>query len=111
MHPMTEPEIESATQRISQEILGFDYLAALTMAKDDSLLKQLYKASSSRYEKLHLYRIYIDGKENSIESDVIQKFINQAFHIENDYIYQLDPGTFQTILFYVISACDAPMHS
>ena len=39
------------------------------------------------------------------ESDVIKKFINEAFHTENDMIYQLDPSKYQTIPQYVIDEC------
>ena len=45
-----------------------------------------------------------------IESDIIQKFINEAFHIENDYIYQLNPSVYQTVPQYVIDECDSFIH-
>ena len=57
---------------------------------------------SSNYEKLHIYRVIFDDKPDMIESDIIQKFINEAFHIENDYIYQLNPSVYQTVPQYVI---------
>ena len=44
-----------------------------------------------------------------IESDIIQKFINEAVHIENDYIYQLNPSVYQTVPQYVIDECDSFM--
>ncbi|MNP80724.1 hypothetical protein D3C76_1788960 [compost metagenome] len=47
-----------------------------------------------------------DGKAKDIESDVIRKFINEAFHIENNYIYQLNPSQFQLVPQYVIDECD-----
>jgi len=37
---------------------------------------------------------------------VIAKFINQSFHIENDYIYQLNPRSYQMVPQYVIDECD-----
>jgi hypothetical protein len=69
-------------------------------------MKNLYKQSSNNYEKLHIYRIFFAGSDESIQSDVIKKFINQAFHIENDYIYQLNPAMFQTVPHYIIDECN-----
>ena len=40
------------------------------------------------------------------QSDVIKKFINEAFHIENNYIYHLDPCKYQVIPHYIIDECD-----
>jgi hypothetical protein len=37
---------------------------------------------------------------------VIQKFINEAFHIENNYIYQLNPTKYPVVPQYVIDECD-----
>jgi hypothetical protein len=78
----------------------------ISLVSDEAVLKDLYNQSSNNYEKLHIYRIISDGKEEAIQSDIIQKFINQSFHIENDYIYQLNPTKFQTVPQYVIDQCD-----
>ena len=67
---------------------------------------KLYSGAENNYEKLHIYRIIYDDKDDLIESDVIKKFINQTFHSENDYIYQLDPAEYQTVPQYVIDECD-----
>ena len=64
---------------------------------------EIYKSCSNNYEKLHIYRII---SEDADHTDVILKFINQAFHIENDYIYQLNPAKYQTVPQYVIDVCD-----
>ena len=39
----------------------------------------------------------------------IQKFINESYHIENEFICQLDPAKFDTIPEYVIAECDKLM--
>ena len=61
--------------------------------------------SKSNYEKLHIYRILFDQADLP-SSPVIAKFINEAFHIENNYIYQLNPRQYQTVPQYVIDECD-----
>jgi len=103
---MTAQEIDEGTEEIKQKIPEFDYNNVISLVSDDSVLKDLYNQSSNNYEKLHIYRIISDGKEAAIQSDIIQKFINQSFHIENDYIYQLNPTKFQTVPQYVIDVID-----
>jgi hypothetical protein len=41
-----------------------------------------------------------------VENSVIQKFINETYHIENEFISQLDPAKFDTIPEYVVAECD-----
>jgi ABC-type dipeptide/oligopeptide/nickel transport system ATPase component len=104
--PMTLDEITEGTIEIRQKISKFDYQDIITLVCNDSEMKDLYKQVSSNYEKLHIYRIIFDDKDEAIQSNIIQKFINQSFHIENDYIYQLNPSKFQTVPQYVIDECD-----
>ena len=104
---MTLEEIADGTEEVKQKVPEFDYNIVIDLLSDDSKLKDLYIQSNNNYEKLHIYRIFSDGKEAVIQSDIIQKFINQSFHIENDYIYQLNPAIFQTVPQYVIDECDS----
>lgn len=103
---MTAEELQEGTREIVTKIPDFDYQSLLALIADDKKMSDLYKETGSNYEKLHLYRIIFDGKEDLINSDVIKKFINEAFHIENDYIYQLNPREFQTVPHFVIEQCD-----
>ena len=40
------------------------------------------------------------------EEHVMRKFLNSAYHVENDYLFQLNPFVFNTIPNYIISECD-----
>ncbi|MEM7061867.1 MAG: hypothetical protein AAF572_01735 [Cyanobacteria bacterium P01_B01_bin.77] len=105
--PMTTVEITEGVQEIQQFLPEFDYANIIGLVTDDSRMKVLYEQVSSNYEKLHVYRIFLQNRQDdATQSDVIKKFINQAFHIENDYIYQLNPAMFQTVPQYVIDECD-----
>lgn len=104
---MTLKEIEDGTKQITDESnIAFDYNRMLKPVKDDDYLKRLYKETDCNYEKLHIYRVLLDGRSEGVGSNVINKFINQAFHIENAYIYQLNPCEFQLVPQYVIDECD-----
>lgn len=103
---MTEVEIEEGIKQVKERVPEFDFDEVIELVNNDEHMKQLYTHCANNYEKLHLYRIIFDDKVDAIEQDVIQKFINQAFHIENDYIYQLNPVKYQTVPQYVIDECD-----
>ena len=102
---MTPEEISSGQEEIKELIPDFDYIEVLKVINDDKAMKEIYLATENNYEKLHIYRIIFDNKDG-IESSVIQKFINEAFHIENDYIYQLNPRKYQMVPQFVIDECD-----
>lgn len=103
---MEAHELEEGSKIIVTEISEFDYKKLLELVTNDESMIDLYNKTESNYEKLHLYRIIFENKTDMIESDIIQKFINEAFHIENDYIYQLNPRKFQMVPHFVISECD-----
>lgn len=100
---MTSNEINEAETEIKAYVSDFNYSDAIQLILDNAAMIEIYKSCSNNYEKLHIYRII---SEDADHTDVILKFINQAFHIENDYIYQLNPAKYQTVPQYVIDVCD-----
>ncbi|MDP1937918.1 MAG: hypothetical protein Q8K91_11985, partial [Hylemonella sp.] len=87
---------------VSNQLNGFSYPDLLNRISDIKALKSLYGASTNGYEKLQVFRLLGLDVGNS----VIQKFINESYHIENEFICQLDPAKFDTIPEYVIAECD-----
>lgn len=101
---MTLEEIQDATNEIrTNYISDFNYDTEYQKTQDMTVLKELYQNSESNYEKLQIYRIMIN--ENSANS-VIKKFVNEAFHIENDYLFQLNPCEYDTVPQYIIDECN-----
>jgi hypothetical protein len=90
---------------VSSQLNGFSYPDLLNRITDIGALKSLYGASTNGYEKLQSFRLLVLDIGNS----VIQKFINESYHIENEFICQLDPSKFDTIPEYVIAECDKLM--
>src|SRR5690606_16202464 len=99
-------EIQEAVTEIQQHVQDFEYASFLQLMIDTSAMVELYKSCSNNYEKLHIYRIISEGNDGADHADIVLKFINQAFHIENDYIYQLNPAKYQTVPQFVIDECD-----
>ena len=99
---MTESSFQAGCLDISNFIEDFSYTRILTRLRDNNELKRLYHGCDNGYEKLQMFRFFDITDINS----VIQKFINETYHIENEFICQLDPTEFDTIPEYVIVECD-----
>lgn len=104
------PEMEGARfssgcVEICSALANFSYQEILIRVSDANTLKKLYSISANGYEKLQIFRLLGLDVENS----VIKKFINETYHIENEFICQLDPAKFDTIPEYVITECDKLM--
>ena len=100
---MDAESVRIATDRIREDIDDFDYAVLCSYAQDDANLIALYDAAQSNYEKLQVYRMLFDPAH---EDHVIRKFLNETYHIENDYLFQLNPIRYNTIPNYIIAECD-----
>jgi energy-coupling factor transporter ATP-binding protein EcfA2 len=102
--PMTPAALQAGIDEIKSKlgVSDFDYGDTVSKIGDDVVLRALYGSASNGYEKLQIYRLLDDSHKNS----VIRKYINGAYHIENDFICQLDPTEFDAIPQYVIDECD-----
>ena len=100
---MTDEEIEEASRQICEDIPDFDYPTAYERAHDPHQMIALYKTLTSSYEKIQLYRMINHGQ---ISDTVFKKFVDEAFHIENDSLFQLNPSKYSTIPYYIIQLCD-----
>ena len=81
-----------------------DYSSLVELFSDDVRIMELYEQSTNSYEKLQLTRILL-GIE-SVKNSVIRKFINETYHIENEFIFQLDPTQFDLLPEYIVKECD-----
>lgn len=111
-----EPTVKSATEdrvmsneekilaevAIKRKIHDFEYGELLAQLNDPEVMMMKYKATDVGYEKIQLFRL-IKGKH---DDKVISKFINESYHIENEYVMQLDPRRFDSIPEYVVKECD-----
>lgn len=102
-HPeMNEKKFESGCKAIEKELPNFSYADILNRISNTDTLRVLYDTCQNGYEKLQICRLF----DLTIQNSVIQKFINETYHIENEFICQLDPAKFETIPEYVIKECN-----
>jgi len=87
---------------IRHSIHTFDYQRQLTIISNSDEIRHLYQRCRNGYEKLQVFRLL----ELDHNHPVIRKFVNETYHIENEFICQLDPSKFDLIPEYVILECD-----
>lgn len=105
---MTSDEIKNGEREIQKWISDFSYEENFRFINDTDNLIELFESTDSNYEKLQIYRTI--NKEIS-DNDVIKKFVNEVYHIENNYIYQLNPHKYQTVPKYIIDECKKEIDS
>lgn len=102
---MEEVTFNCGVEIIKKSISRFDYEVALVKISDIEIIKSLYKQTENGYIKLQLFRLLFQNQLKSTNS-VLQKFVNETYHIENELICQLDPSEFDLIPSYIIEECD-----
>ena len=100
--PLTSADIAEALGGIKAMTPSFDYSAMLEKLGDVNYMKKSFQEATCNYEKLHIFRI-VNGRFS--ESDVINKFINETFHIENEYIMQINPRKYEIVPTFIIDEC------
>lgn len=96
--------IAKGTEKLEELIdIPIDYSSLVRSLDNKRTMRALYAKLSCRYEKLQVARIVLDA----IEVDgVIQNWLNEAVHLDNGYVYQLDPREFELVPEYVVDRCD-----
>ncbi|PJZ43757.1 UvrD-helicase domain-containing protein [Leptospira brenneri] len=102
-YSIIKPEIfDSGCEAIKEYLPNFSYSDTINKLSNNTSLLEIYNSCQSGYEKLQIFRLFNIEVENS----VIKKFMNETYHIENEFICQLDPSKFDTVPEYVVQECD-----
>ncbi len=103
---LDEKEREQAIAEIRKVIPSFDYQALLTQVKDRAVLKAKFKNTNVGYEKVQIFRIASALDPDAPGGDAaLKKFVNESYHIENEYVMQLNPREFDAVPEHVVQAC------
>lgn len=88
-------------------ITDFEYTQVLEQYYNKDNILQLYKNENNNYLKSQIFREYLEisNKRGTLD-DVVLKFVDEIYHIENDYIYSLDLIKFDTIPSFIIEKID-----
>jgi energy-coupling factor transporter ATP-binding protein EcfA2 len=103
---LREAEILSGNEALKRHIAGFDYATLLAEMKRPGALVARFAATEVGYEKVQLFRIMLALDPEGLKGDeIFTKFVNETFHIENEYVMQLNPRGFDAVPEYVVEAC------
>ncbi len=103
---MTEEEIEDTEINIKKHIPDFQYSEILSQIQNKQKIVEMFNSVISRDEKVQLFRIASEGYKENVDDVVFKKFINEVFHIENEYIMQLNPQKFDSVPEYIVKKCE-----
>lgn len=99
----TEEEFEKAQDSIKKYIEDFDYDRIVNNYYNKEYILEEFFKESNNYIKSQLFREYLEvsGERNNLDNNLL-KFIDEIYHIENDYIFTIDLIKFDTIPDYII---------
>lgn len=105
---MPQNEVQLGCAEIRKWIEEFDYSKLYSEVYNEEKLSALYFEESNDYLKIQLFRaLYeVNPSKEIKEEDVLIKFINESYHIENDYAYYLDMVKYETVPEYIVAAID-----
>jgi hypothetical protein len=104
--PLGEDERQQAIAELQQVIPSFDYDALLAQLKDQEVLKAKFEATNVGYEKVQIFRIASALDPDAPGGDAaFKKSVNESYHIENEYVMQLNPREFDAVPEHVVLTC------
>lgn len=111
--PIGPDEYSNGIAVIKSLIPEFDYTLLITDYFNEEKLIGFYSVEQNSYLKILIFRALMEVVTlPEIEAeDTIIKFINESYHIENDYAYYLDMLKFDTVPSYIINSINEFMAS
>lgn len=99
----TDIEFETTQNEIKKYISEFDYMEILNRYYNKKYILEEFFKEDNNYIKSQLFRIYLEmsGERDRLDNNLL-KFIDEIYHIENDYIFTIDLIKFDTIPDYIM---------
>lgn len=106
--PIASSHIAAGEEWIRQHIHDFSYSEYRdNRFSRDALLKE-FQSETIPYFKLQVFRVVIAiaGLRSEFQDDPLLKYIDEQFHVENDYLFYLDLAKFDTVPSFVVQSCE-----
>ncbi len=104
---LTNEEIKSGEEFIKQYIADFEYVNYSTNVFIKDYLLKIFNEEQNSYLRLQVFRVLlaIQDLRPQIQDDPLLKYIDEQFHVENDYMFNLDFMKYDIVPDYIISKC------
>ena len=110
---MDDTEIEKGISKIKEFIPDFDFEELKDSTYTISGIKALYECENNAYLKIQLFRAICEIAGDNIKlspfDDGWYKFIDETYHIENDYLHYLDILKFNIVPNYISNKVEEMM--
>ena len=98
---MTTEQVAEGVKQIEKYIEGFSYDTFRELFSEPDLLLR-FSRESNAYIKMLILRAYTEANTTARErlrkkNDVLRKYVDETYHIENDYIYSIDVRKFNIV--------------
>lgn len=108
-------EIKKGLNKIIDFIPNFSYNDLLENTYTLNHIKELYNSESNAYLKIQLFRALkniVNKKQLNLKpiDDAWYKFIDETYHIENNYLHYLDVMKFNIVPNYIMKKVDEIMN-
>lgn len=102
--PMDDKAVRSALDKINS-LTGCEpnYDELLNQINDKTAMRELFEACGYKYGKLQIARIALNGEG---VDRVSKKLLDETMHVDNGFIFQLDPRQFELIPDSIIERCE-----
>ena len=109
---LSSSEITEGETFIKNYIPEFDYAYCLDNYYKEPYLISEYSIEENSYLKLQIFRVFLEiSKSRNDIDDVVLKFVDNVYHVENDYTYCLNYNKFDIVPSYLIERIDAFMET
>jgi hypothetical protein len=105
---LTKEEIKAGEKFIKQYIADFDYDNYLKNIIVKEYLLDSFEKEKNSYFRLQVFRVLLSvlNPKPKIDDKPLLKYINEQFHVENDYMFSLDFVKYDIVPDFVIPECD-----
>ncbi len=112
---MSEGNKEAGFGKIKEFIPSFDYEDLMNNIYTVDGLKGLYDVEDNAYFKIQIFREMCEIESQKIKLNAFDegwyKYIDETYHIENDYLHYLDITKFNIVPSYILKKVDELMNS
>ena len=104
---LTKEEIASGEATIEQYIADFDYAAWSGQEFTKEPLLKIICDEQNAYIRLQAFRVLLAvlDLKSKISDHTLMKYIDEQFHVENDYMFTLDFVKYDTVPDFIVPKC------